>query len=280
MPNPIINRRVVLSKVNTGSAYDTDAQIWFDRLQTLGYPAPSDTMKGYCNTFFLNLKTGLVNGFNNFPRIIRLIWEGSEYEEHWPVSLVYPTSTLAEAVNGLPWTQFLGNQGNGIDQYMNLHFNPSTDGGSIFTQNDAGLSVYSLTDFNGFKCDMGCFNAAYTAGAGVDIREADQFFTFLNDNGSGATGIANTTSIGFFTEVRVDASTINVYKDGVFLGTKSRASSALPNAEMFGNARGDSGVPYIASTRQTLCKIIHKGDIDVADLNAAVQLFATQIGAI
>ncbi len=64
MPNPIINRRIILTRP-TGVSYDSDAQAYFNELPT----QPSTSNKNKINQLFVNAKA---NGWYQLGEILFL----------------------------------------------------------------------------------------------------------------------------------------------------------------------------------------------------------------
>src|SRR5688572_25513160 len=96
MPNPIINRRVVMS----GVIYSPEAQAYFNALAV----QPSPTQKKRLDDYIF--KPLVAAGI--FAELDRLWVFASETQANGLVSLVNPTSTLASEVNSPAWVQFQG----------------------------------------------------------------------------------------------------------------------------------------------------------------------------
>lgn len=258
--------------------YDSDAEAYFNQLIDM----PSSIMRGYYNTFFLNLKTGIINGTNTFSLFERLWWRGAEIKSNNLVCLNNPTAPLVEEINGIgsTWQQFKGYVPDGISMYLDLHFNPLTDL-IVGSRDSFTVTVYSRTNVNGFLVDMGALNTAVTQAIQMDIRDGSNFYADINDNASFVSPVANADSLALQTMTRTSSTNIDLYSRGASLGSLTNTATVIPNFSMYESSRNRNNVAENFSTRQLLFSGIASKMTanNVADLYAAVQAFATSIGS-
>lgn len=202
----------------TSSAFDPDAEAWFDRMT-----APTDAQKTALNTFVVTLKAD-----GNFALLY-------EYFAHFLGStngLIGMKSKSATANGGLTFGAN-GCTGNAVNGYIDYNFNPNTEG---TLQNDYlnGGYVYAVTP--------AAFMALY--GVGISNINTDGLYSLasgqrLRVNSANASFTEIAVQLSDKTQVisrRTGSTTLNLYNDGVSVGTSSVSSNGVPNGNDYGLA--------------------------------------------
>ena len=176
----------------------------------------------------------------------------NEGTEAWRLNLIKRAHDITQ--HGGTQTEDGGWQGNGTNAYLDTNFNPATQGGTVYTLNNASLGIYSLTNVAETTCDIGCRTTAkdYTA-----------ILSKLADTGGSSTrmhsGISSivdglvSSTIGMFAVGR-NASTLTGLHGWVnkieMEESGSGESTNIPSANVFIGARGFSGTPELFSSRK------------------------------
>jgi hypothetical protein len=162
------------------------------------------------------------------------------------INWVDPTGTAATAVNSPTFTQYEGMAGNGSTSYINLQYNPSSDG-SNFVQDSASFGFYSNTDVNESSWDMGARDNVNGWTQGAARNGGDSIYR-VNCLTSESWVSAN--SEGMFSFTRENATTIAINKNGTELDDNLNNSTGLPNYDMYICGRNNNGSPDQYTTRQ------------------------------
>ena len=157
---------------------------------------------------------------------------------------VTPGTHDCSLVNAPAFTALEGFAGNGTTSYINSNFSPSVDGVN-YTQNSASYGLYSRTDANISKTDMGC------EGAGGDnyirARLSGNINWRVNSGATSTQAIAD--SLGMYIASRPDSANQNLYKNKTEY-TAAVAAGSLVSEDFFIGAQNASGSPSLLSTRQ------------------------------
>jgi len=241
-------------------------QPYFDAVTANGGSLTTNE-KTYINTFITALGT-------DFAEFDRLWIHGLANSIAARTSLANPTSTMITAVNSPTFTASQGYNGNGTSSYLNTNYNPTTNGVK-YTLDSASLYIYSRTDLNASKLDIGHANA--TSYSTLDIRDGGSFYRSINQIGL-VSGIAVANSLGLFSGVRVGTFDVRSYKNGVSLLNSSTGSSTLINNNMYILALNNNGTAAFYSPRQLSVSAIGSGVINQSTFYTAVQALGTSIG--
>lgn len=241
-------------------------QPYFDAVTANG-GSLTNNEKTYINTFITALGT-------DFAEFDRLWIHGLANSIAARTSLANPTSTMITAVNSPTFTASQGYNGNGTNSYLNTNYNPTTNGVK-YTLNSASLYVYSRTDLNSFKFDIGHNNG--TSYSVLDIRDGGSFYRSINQIGL-VTGIAVANSLGLFSGVRVGVIDVRSCKNGALLVSNSTTSSTLINNNIFVLAQNNNGTASGFSPRQLSLSAIGSGVVNQSTFYTAVQALGTSIG--
>lgn len=129
-------------------------------------------------------------------------------------------------VGGMAFTAYRDYQGDGTTGYIDPHFNPVTEVGAEFTQNNGSLAFYSTTDTASNNVDAGNTNSILQCRSATDI-------TAHRVNTSASNTFANTDGSGMFVVSRQLASGVGamtLYIDGALAVTSQLASQAPADA--------------------------------------------------
>lgn len=215
--NPIIG--ITASQGAVAAGYDADYQTVYNALDV----KPGADTAAAQNTLVLALKTAGVWANADLLYVTAqrtesgalLNWKG-----------VAGSFNLVNA-GGVLFTMYEGFTGDGNSgNFLATNFNPSTNGVNI-TQNDAGIAAYTRIDQTGTTTVIGA-----TAGGSYIIlyprTATGNFIGYMNDAGTISRAVAN--SQGFYSVVRVNATTIRSYKNGSKQGADATVNSvALVN---------------------------------------------------
>ena len=241
-------------------------QPYFDAVTANGGSLTTNE-KTYINTFITALGT-------DFAEFDRLWIHGLANSIAARTSLANPTSTMITAVNSPTFTASQGYTGNGTNSYLNTNYNPTTNGVK-YTLDSASIYVYSRTNLNGTKLDIGHANA--TSYSTLDIRDGGSFYRSINQVGL-ASPVVVANSLGLFSGVRVGTLDVRSYRNGVSLLNNTTASSTLINNNMYVSALNNNGTAAFYSQRQLSVSAIGSGIINQANFYTAVQALGTSIG--
>jgi len=258
-----------ISKFNSfyyEAAFSASATAYFNQVTSNG-GSLTNAEKTYINTFIGALGT-------DFAEFDRLWIHGLSNSVAARTSLANPTSTMITAVNSPTFTASQGYTGNGTNSYLNTNYNPTTNGVK-YTLDSASLYVYSRTDLNAFKFDIGHANA--TSYSALDIRDGGSFYRSINQF-SLVSGIAVANSLGLFSGVRVGTFDVRSYKNGVSLLNSSTNSSTLINNNIYVLALNNNGTTAFYSPRQLSVSAIGSGVINQSTFYTALQALGTSIG--
>jgi hypothetical protein len=228
----IIYNDSLVAKVEESAAasYDTDYQAVYDEMTN----KPPSTIAAYQDTLVRMMKDSSVWTEGD------AMWVYAQYSNSDGEALLNwydPDGTSATAVSAPTFTSNQGFTGDGSADYIDLNWNPSTDG-SNFVQDDAAFAVYIRNNVNG----------AYSATGGSDgsnsnfinPRASDNYYGAIN--ASGYTGLTTSaTSVGCWITTRTSSNNMPVYLNGVEFESYSHSSTGLPNVDHYALAYNNNG---------------------------------------
>lgn len=186
------------------------------------------------------------------------------------------------AVNAPTFTTDRGFTGNGTTSYLNTNFVPSTDGVQ-YTQNDASMGVYSRTNSQLGRNDMGGRTSSNSGRAYFQVRTTGDLFNVDFNNAAFANrpSVANTNSSGFFAGRRTGASATQALKNGAVVATGTDSSSSLTNVALLIGGYNDAGTPGSFSTRQYAAAFVGAAMSEAQQLALynRLQTYMTAVGA-
>ena len=205
------------------SAYDADAQAWFDAVEATGLTL-TETQKNAGNAVFVSLKDESL--YNKAYSLYLPLVGGTAAANKFNAVNPLDTDAAFRLTFAGGVTHTSGITGNGTNGYANTHFNVDAES----ALDSLCIFMYSRTNETGDKYDI----AALTGGGiGVTLRSrlADFVFGSINQNDP-PSAPANTDSTGFFAVSRVNSTQEIKNVNGVNT-TNARNSISKPNLELF-----------------------------------------------
>ena len=172
-------------------------------------------------------------------------------------ALIDMTGRHTFTASGSP--SFVANVGfdpDGVDDYIDLGFNPSTTGSLRIAQTALSIMAFVLDEGQETNALMGTLSGTTPSVSLVPRNTSDTATTRLND-GTSLNG-ANTTAAGFFLARRT-GSTKELYKNRTRLSTASTAATGTVNGQaiLFGSGTGRSNkrAPFAAWGTQSFSQL-------------------------
>lgn len=154
------------------------------------------------------------------------------------------------AVNGAATPNYglKGINGNGTTQYVNTTWNPSTEGGGLFTQDDGTIICFINSDVTGAMLDYGASDGTSQIAMNSRASSPSNTARFIHNNNSNIDLSVNVISNGLYMTTRTSGSNVQIWKDAV-TSANSSTSLGTTNAEMYLLARNSSGTANNFSSR-------------------------------
>lgn len=198
----------------TTGGYDADAKSYFERMTT----APSKDFKDRINTYIIAQKdSGL---WAKKAVIVLLQAETAQAATLNMKGNVYN----ATFVNSPTWA---ANDGLTADVgYVNTNFNPATDGGTLFTQNNARVCVYVKTNIESAAYDIGALTTSPRTYLALNSRTtlARSVFVVNFDATTNTSGGTSPSSVGIYSTSRALSNVAKVFRNGLEIGNNSNTS--------------------------------------------------------
>jgi hypothetical protein len=213
------------------STYDTDAQTYFTAMTV----QESDEKKAILDAFFKSIKA-----LNKWAAFEAIHFGGVNTEQ---AALIDLTGRHPLGVVGSPsFVPGVGFDPDGVDDYLDFGFNPSSTGGLRITQTTLSLMFFCTGEGQETNAAMGTLAAASPTISIVPRNTSDTATTRLND-GTSLNG-ANATAYGFFAAVR-NGSTKSLFKNRTRIATTTTAATGTANGQAigFGSGAGRSTKP-------------------------------------
>lgn len=197
---------------------------------------PDSTRKGLISTAIIELKNAGV-----WAKLDRLWVLAAHDSQSSLLEWKNPTRVITP-ISGPTFTVDRGWQGNG-SQSLDLNFNPSTEGSS-FTLNSASCGFYRRTNESAQdRWDMGRWEK---------LRMQVRYTTTVARMGINRTGVNSASAnpprqIGHFCFQRANATTEQIYHDGVFIGNSTQNTSEIIDSTIYlmgVNSNGSTIVQY------------------------------------
>jgi len=203
-------------------------------------------------------------------------WKSINYKD------VGNLSTYILRVNSPATAAKEGFTGNGTTQYLNFQFIPSTQGGSIFTLNDAGIIAYAGLNIaaNGVSL-FGALSIANVDGISLNPwRLSDNKLTCAL-NGEFVEALTVGEGNGLYIIRRTTSNQIRVSRNGGSESVFSSMSGSLAPISVYGLARNVGGSADSFSTNRLDLFIPVKGSaISPADINTWYNNWITERNAV
>jgi len=133
--------------------------------------------------------------------------------------------------SGATFTSLEGFTGNGSSTFATIAWNPTDDGGVLYTQNNASFGVYIRSTTNG-KAVIGTYLSSAPYSETSFQINATMFYTKFNTVGyKGHYDAVNTS--GLFIASRHNSTTLELYRNGIPLETWTNSTTdGLPNQDV------------------------------------------------
>jgi len=192
------------------------------------------------------------------------------------IDLINPTLYAVTEHNTPTWNANQGYTGNGTNMYLSVNYIDSTSG-TNYTLNNAMFGAYTRSTLAAAsKSLMGSDD-------GTNYNYIYQRYTgnlMINIiNGYASYNPANTLTQGNFLLQRTANNAINIYREGVSLGTNNAASTGLSSKQDYIMAVNNNGTPIDYNNNQYTCAYKGSGAINPVTFNSAVNLLMTNLGA-
>ena len=249
----------------SGTATDTDAQAFFDRVTAAG-GSLSLTEQNAVNQLVLDLKANSL--WNSMTAIYPMVGASAA-----ACAQNLKSSSYTGSFSG-GWTYTnTGVLPNGTNAYMDTGLNSST----VLSLNNLHFSVYLRTNTDGLKVDLGVYNNSLSTGINIFTRFSNILYLRLNDDDLST--ISTTDSRGFKLGTRNNSTTKNIFNNNVKTSVTSNSIS-LVNLNVylaaFNNTVG--GINYYSDRQNAFASLgLGLSDTDAANFYTNVQTFQTSL---
>jgi peptidoglycan/xylan/chitin deacetylase (PgdA/CDA1 family) len=194
---------------------------------------PSVALASKQNLFFNRLKGNNSYSRDTYSKFICAIWYNSgmptDSDTLFWINNVARKATLSASpptyVLGKGWTGIAANH-----TYIDTTFNPSTDGSTKFTGNDASFGLFfGNSRYATYTWGDGGFDLGGNYLAPRISNAPAKMYTAINNVTGKVTSLGIDTIKGFTIVSRVASNLYNIYKDKDLLNTATEVSSALKN---------------------------------------------------
>lgn len=232
---------------SSGGGFDSGYQAILSKGTSLGYALPSASQQTKQNTLFQALAPcwSLMRIFYVFAT------DGDS--DYATLNWVDPNSFQASKVSSPTFTTNQGFKTNGTTSRL-TSFNPSTEGGGIFTTNNHSIGLYTINN------NLAAVRMGNSSGASNRLRINKTSTNALEvlltrDPGFSAAGNTAKLIIGN----RKDASTIAIQQDATLGGDVANNVQAFANNNMFICALNENGSPSFGIGTQGNASVVFFG---------------------
>lgn len=223
-----------------GATNSAEALAWKTNIEANGGTISQALLNIFDTNFFIPAKA---NG-NILTELDRLnIWCGLVGYEIAARTNLIKSAHFVTPVSSPTFDQF-GYKSSGTS-YLNLNYNPSTQGVKL-VQNSANMGfVVKAPQFNANKFSMGCQNAAETQVLRIR-RTVGEASTYINrDTGSSSTSVSVSAQSGntFIAGIRTASNAESIWINGTQTVGSTNASSVRPNQNVFELTINNNGTP-------------------------------------
>jgi hypothetical protein len=289
-PSPLVNIGAFTNfsgKIGAGYGYNralSDDEILYNYYADRNKFVVLDTdTLAYANALSVKPSEAYLKALDNFIRRLKVnnIWNkldrlwimAAETQEQCLRSIKNPTSTVASVVGSVNFSSTgVSSTSNG---YINLNFNPNTNGVS-YTTNNASYGAY-VTQLNDISSvfTMGGWSLGGTKDANTYMTQIT-FGGAVNSSGGVITGGSFTA--GLFTLGRTDGTTQYLTKNSSQITSSGYATTGLPDVNMYLLCRNSNGVATEFSQNKVGISFFGAGDIDKIKFYQIIQQFAIDRG--
>lgn len=253
-----MNKKLIDWWIGSGSAYSSEYQAVLDRATTLGYTHPSSAQKSKHDTMVRLLKSD--GTWAKLDALYIFLNDGSK--EFGTLNWISPSANQVTIVGSMTWTSNAGFQGNGSSMYLNVGFNPATQGVQ-YTLNSSTFFVQYSNDVGSDTLD------GSLSGGAIFMRPRGAANTCVSRVNDGANlSVASANGIGLFSIVRTASNARQAYRNGATLGSgDAQASTSIPSQNVFLGAYNNSGTPAYGGITQ---KIINSAGFGSGTINQSL----------
>jgi hypothetical protein len=219
--------------------FDADYRAVLDYGRAQGYTLPSASQQVLQNQLVVDLKdSGIWSKLDSF-RVYATDGDSSYALIDWK------RLVMCTAVNSPTFTTNVGYRGDGTSAYINSNYNPTANAVN-YSLNSASIfayisSVRTVGQIQAYQGNLSGSSYLLMAAGTNNTGES-----YVNST----SGVTNgTTGVGFQLVNRLDATTLNVYYQGVLRNTNSSASvsGSLPNATIWDFGANNGGAGFLFS---------------------------------
>lgn len=186
----------------------------------------------------------------------------------------------ADAVNSPAWTQFEGFTGNGTSSYINSNYKQSTDKvNAVLDSTSLGIYIRTSQPLNSNSVEIGARTTTSSKCSFFQTSIAgSKVVATINDSTGRPSANVITELRGLFIASRKNASSFDIYQNGIKLENVSSESTALSEFNLFISAlnNADSAVGF--SIRQASFAFVSKG-LTYAESLSLTNAFESYMGS-
>jgi hypothetical protein len=253
-----------------------ETMAWLQAIDKSGYPRPSWRYVVDMDWFIINLKQAGI-----WPLLDRLWVFATEHRGHARIPINIPTATPITEINSPMFTRGKGYTGDGISAYLNLNYNPHSQGVNYTLNNNSfGYYLISQISFTN-QYGMGVGDGTNLAAINAPFFNSSTYYSFsynndpLNDQSVGT----SSPQKSLFSSVRTISTQMHIYNRGVDITSSlTQSSASIPNFVMYGlgaNNAGSIGAPTSALIGMSYTG---SGNINQVTFYNIIQSFAIKIG--
>lgn len=200
-----------------GTTYDPLADLYMERMEI----APSPALVRALNDFAVALRAsaGLIDE-------LLCLYLAVHTEQASDLNVMSENFTLT-AFGSPGFTPYTSRNGDGVDDYFDSGFTPSSDGGSVLTQDDTHIGAWVT---NNVQSSSDVVSAAGAHSFRLQVRDTSNRVWSRTNNNTTETTAGSTDGRGHSVANRTGASAITHHKNAALIGSPNQASSGLaPN---------------------------------------------------
>lgn len=267
MPNRWVNKRICYFKNVPASSIDPVVQAWYDKVTT----KPSRGYLQIVNSYW----SCLSSGDNNASLLDRLVPFNTEWRDNAYVSIPNSASANGAEQGGLLWNE-QGFEG-ALSSWYDTNYTPSTDGVN-YTKDLACFFFWTRLNLDESTVAGGSQNTMGTANATLVFpKDGGSSYSDINDNNGANPAQAVANSIGLYSIVRINATTSQLWKNGIKIRESPVNSTATSDLEFWLLGLNKDGVLAFRSNNQIALYGAGSGAINQLELYNCTNAFVTAV---
>ncbi len=175
---------------------------------------------------------------------------------------------------GISWVANSGWTSNGTTGYINSNYNPATTGVN-YTLNSGCFGFYLTTSTGDGAAPMGCQTPSFIIGNPLN---GGLVYGLVNTATAPSVSSDDNSTKGLFSFVRTNATTIQIWHNGIMLASIADNSTAIPSYNIYELCRNTAGVASLFSTNTIAFSFVGSGTIDQLALYKSVQIAMRTVG--